>query len=486
MGKQENKYIAKYRSLPVQVKASFWFLVCMILQKGITVITTPIFTRLLGAANYGAFSAYNSWEGIISVFVTLRLTSGVYTQGLVKFERERDEFSTAMQGLSSFVMACYFVVYMLFSKEFNKLFELNTYEMISMFVILWTDAVFSFWLCEQRVDYKYKKLVIISLIVSVVKPLVGIYAVIHFKDQVTARIISLALVNFFFYTPFLIGKIKLKKPFFSKRIWKYAMLFNLPLIPHYLSQTVLNKADTLMIRYMISESKAGIYNLSYSLAMLLLIINSAMMQTMTPWMYRKMKDRQIKDIKGVAYLALTAIAALNLFLIVFAPEIIKIFAPPSFYEAIWVIPPIAMSGVFIFSYDLFASYEFYYEKTVFLMIASISGAALNLLLNYIFIPKFGFVAAGYTTLACYILYALGHYLFMNRICKEQFDGEKPYNFKVLLLIYGVFMGIGFGIMSTYEYFVIRMCIIGAMVLVLILMRKRIIAFVKEFMAMRKS
>ena len=483
---KNNKFVVKYQGLPPQVKASFWFLVCMVLQKGISVITTPIFTRLLGPTNYGEFGLYNSWESIITVFVTLKLTAGVYTQGLVKFEREREEFSVAMQGLSSFIIACYFVVYLLFMNYFNNLFSLNTYEMIAMFVIMWSDAVFSFWLCEQRVDYKYKYLVIVTLVVSVIKPVAGIFAVTHFEDQVTARVVSLAIVSAIFYTPFLFGKIKLKKPFFNKRIWKYALMFNLPLIPHYLSQTVLSKADTIMIGKMIGADKAGIYNLSYSLAMLLLIINSAMMQTMTPWMYKKMRDRRIQDIKGVAYISLMAIACLNLFLIVFAPEIIKIFAPPAFYEAIWVIPPIAMSGVFIFSYDLFASYEFYYEKTIFVMIASIVGAVLNVGLNFIFIPKFGYVAAGYTTLICYVFYAIGHYLFMNRICRYEFDGAKPYNFKMLLLIYAVFLGIGFGIMFTYEHFILRMCIVAALLAVLYFNRKKIMGFIKELAAMRKG
>ncbi len=483
---KKKKIIEKYNKLPIQVKASFWFLFCVILQKGISVLTTPIFTRLLGAANYGEYSLFNSWQGIIAVFVTFRLTYGVYTQGLVKFEDKREEFSVAMQGLSSFIIAIYFIIYLFFSEQFNSLFSLNTYQMLSMFVILWSDAIFSFWLCEQRVDYKYKRLVIITVIVSIIKPLFGIFAVTHFEDQVTARIISIAVVNLLFYTPFIIGKIRIKKPFYSKKIWKYAILFNLPLIPHYLSQTVLNKADVIMIGKIIGSKQAGIYNLSYSLAMLLLIINTAMMQTMTPWMYRKMKSRQIEDIKGIAYLSLIAIAFLNLFLIVFAPEIIKIFAPPEFMEAIWVIPPIAMSGVFIFSYDLFSSYEFYYEKTVFVMTASIVVAIINIVLNLIFINKFGYIAAGYTTLVCYIFYALGHYIFMNKICRIEFEGKKPYDFKILLLIYLTFLLVGFSIMFTYHYFMIRMLYILILISIVFIFRNKLISFAKQMMVLRKG
>ena len=66
-----NKYIILYHKLPVQVKASLWFLICSFLQKGISVISTPIFTRLLSTAEYGQYSVFSSWLGIINIFVSL-------------------------------------------------------------------------------------------------------------------------------------------------------------------------------------------------------------------------------------------------------------------------------------------------------------------------------------------------------------------------------------------------------------------------------
>ena len=65
-----NKLLVKYRSIPVQVKASLWFLICAFLQKGISFITTPIFTRLLSTSEYGQYNVFNSWMNIIIVIVT--------------------------------------------------------------------------------------------------------------------------------------------------------------------------------------------------------------------------------------------------------------------------------------------------------------------------------------------------------------------------------------------------------------------------------
>ena len=67
--------------------------------------------------------------------------------------------------------------------------------------------------------------------------------------------------------------------------------------------------------------------------------------------------------------------------IAFAPEVVRILAPNEYFEAIWVIPPLATSVFFIFLYTLFANIEFYYEENKFIMIASIIAAILNIILN---------------------------------------------------------------------------------------------------------
>ena len=89
--------IEKYKKLPKPAKASLWFLICSFLQKGISTITTPIFTRLLSTAEYGNYSVFNSWLGIVSIVVTLDLFAGVYTQGLVKFDDKRNQSLATIQ-----------------------------------------------------------------------------------------------------------------------------------------------------------------------------------------------------------------------------------------------------------------------------------------------------------------------------------------------------------------------------------------------------
>lgn len=480
------KALNRYKALPVQVRASLWFLICGFLQRGISVITTPIFTRILSTGEYGRFNVFNSWLGIISIFVSLNLYFGVYSQGLIKFDKERNVFSSSLQGLTLTSVTLWTVVYIIFHTFWNNLFGLTTVQMLAMLCLIWTSSAFSLWSAEQRIYFKYRQLVATTLLVSITNPILGIFLVTYSTDKVTARILGMVLVNIVGYTWCFFVQMRAGKKFYSAKFWKYALGYNLPLIPHYLSQVVLNNSDRIMINDMVGDGAAGIYSLAYSLAMIMTIFNTALMDTLNPWIYQKIKDKKISDIAPVAYLSLGIVAAVNLILIILAPEAVRIFAPASYYEAIYCIPPVAMGVLFMYSYDLFAKFAFYYEKTKLIMLASIGGAALNIVLNYFGIKAFGYIAAAYTTLICYIFYDIFHYILMTKICNRYLDGVKPYNLKWLMLMYGAFLVCGFVMLFTYNYPVVRYNIIAVMVVVMIWQRNRIKGAAQKILSLRNK
>ena len=487
-----SKIKTKYSSMPVQVRASLWFLISTFMQKAVSVISTPIFTRLLTTQQYGEYNVFQSWMGIITVIVTLNLFYGVFLQGLVKFEHEAKIYASSMQGLTLALCSFWTIVYFIFHDFFNQLFELNTVQMSFMLIMIWTSAVFQFWSAEQRVNNKYRLLVGLTILVMIAQPAIGI-VLVQLSDaayKATARIMGMVIVNIAAYTWCFFVQMKRGKKFFSKKYWLYALKFNLPLVPHYLSQTLLYGSDRIMISRYVSESAAGIYSLAYSVAVIMTMFNTAITQTMGPWMYRKIKERKPQDIAPIVYSAMLIIAAANLTLIMLAPEAISIFAPPEYSDAKWVIPPVALSVFFMFMYDMFASFQFYFEKSWFIMAASVFGAALNIGLNYLFLSprwfNFGYVAAGYTTLICYILYALCHYLCMRWVCKKHMDGAKVYDAKVLLGVSLCLVASGLMLSMTYEVPILRYSLVGIILLLLIIFHKKVINYAKKLMSLRKG
>ena len=353
-----------------------------------------------------------------------------------------------------------------------------------MFVHIWLSASFSFWATEQKVEYKYAKLVVLTLLMAILSPSLSAYLVLKCKDKVTARIAGGLIVQTLLYGWLFFYHLKNGKSFFSKVYWKYALCFNLPLIPHYLSTIILNSSDRIMIANMVDNRSAGIYSLSYSVSMVLTIFNSSLLSTIEPWLYQKLKSNDLRKLPKVAYFSLSLIAGINIALIAFAPEIIAFFAPEEYYDAVWIIPPVVMSVYFMFSYSYFAAFEFYFKKTGYIAVATMVGAVLNIVLNYIFIRFYGYYAAGYTTLICYIIYAVAHYVFMSRICKEFLNGNKVYNLKILLLITFVFMSLGFAFLATYVNMIARYSLIGIMVLIVLFKHKLIISSIKNFIKIK--
>lgn len=479
------KFYYKYKNLPVQARAAVIFLFCAFMQKGAKAITTPVLSRLLSTTEYGQYSVFYSWLEIVTVFVSLNLYSGVYTQGLIKFESRRKIFSSSLQGLSTSLVILWTVIYLCLRNFWNQLLSLTTIQMLAMLLMIWLNSAFMFWYEEQRVYYNYHVIFLITAVVSILSPVFSILCVINAKDKVTAWIFGMLIVDLIAYTGPYFAQMLRGKQFFSRDFWKYALVFNIPLIPHYLSQTILNSSDKIMIERMVSSSEAGIYSLAYTIAHVMTLFSTALNQTIGPWLYRKIRDQEIKDIAKIAYPSIILIAILNTGLIAFAPEIVAIFAPPSYQEAIWVIPPVAMSVLLQFSYIFFANFEFYFEKTNYIAMATIGGAILNIILNFIFIDRFGYLAAGYTTLFCFLLYVIFHYFSMTKICKRNFGEIKVYDSRILILIIVIFNLIGFILMLSYKNIWIRYMLIFLIFITLVLMRKYLIHVIRQLIMIRK-
>ena len=406
-------------------------------------------------------------------------------QGLVKFDKYGHQYSSAMQGLCLTMCIIWGGIYFLSHNLWNALFSLSTVQVSAMLLMIWTTSVFNFWAAEQRADYKYMKLVIVTIVIAILKPFVSVLFVLHTEDKVTARILGLAVVELFIYIWLFLAQMSRGKKFFSWKIWRYALLFNIPLIPHYLSGAVLNTADRIMIEKMVGVSEAGIYTLAYSVSLIMTVFNTSLLQTIEPWLYNKIKLHDVSNISNVAYPAFIAIASVNIILIACAPEIVAVFAPKEYYDAIWIIPPVAASSYFMFAYTFFATFEFYYEKTYLITLATTAGAVLKIFLNYIFIDMFGYYAAGYTTLLCFMVYATLHYSFMKMICRQYMGNIQIYNTKKLLLITSAFMACSLLFLYTYKSFIFRYSCIAILVVGLFMFRNKVFDVIRTFISIRQ-
>ncbi len=472
--------INKYTSLPVPVKAAAWFAICNFLQKGINMLTVPIFTRLLTTEQYGVYTIYQSWYNVLLIFATFNLSAGVFNNGMIKFENERDKFTSALNGLSITVTTVLFIIYLCGHNLFNRLLGLPTILVIAMFTEFLFSPAFALWSSRQRFDFRYRTLVVVTVLMSVLSPAIGVGAVLlSSAHKAEARVLSYVGVQVCIGIVLCAVNFYKGKSFYVKSFWKYALWFNIPLIPHYLSMSVLGQADRIMIGKMVGLSQAAIYGLVYSISQMMNLIIFAVNNSFIPYSYKAIKNKKFKDIGKTANVLLLMWACMLVVIICFGPEIIRIFASSDYYEARWIIPPVALSVYFTFLYTLFGNVEFYYEATKFIMIASVTGAIVNIILNYIFIPIFGYIAAGYTTLFCYILFSVSHYLFHIKVLNKMTDGVRVYDMKFIVLISAVLVIFALSVVFVYDAIVVRYSIIAAICIVMFIKRNYFIEKIKS-------
>lgn len=424
----------------VAAKASIWYTLCNIIQKGIAFLVVPIYTRLLTTVEYGSYSTFQSWKDIIIIFATLNLYCGVFTKAMVDLcPEERNKYTSSMQGLTIVVCSIFFVLYLSFFNYVNPFLNMDFLTVFFMFLYFAFSPSISFWSVRQRVEYKYIKMVIVTILIALLVPMISLI-LLHYSGLRERSVIwgylfvNIAIGIVFFIFNFIKGKV-----FFDKVYWINALKFNVPLIPHYLSLIILGQSDRIMIQKMVGEEAVAFYSLAHQIAMLMTIVISGIDGALVPWEYENFKNKNYKKVSNICLKIAVAIGVMIVAAALVSPEITWILGGDAYYEAIWVIPSISLSVFFTYIYGLFSTIEFYYGNTKFVMIASTLSALLNVVLNYIFIGVYGYIAAAYTTLLCYIFLASVHFLFSRIVEKRNGIVGGIYNAKILLVVSIMFL-----------------------------------------------
>ncbi len=474
-----NSLIQKIKAMPAGVKASVAYFLASIITSGISYLTTPIYTNMLPSDVIGQVSVYMTWVNVFGVLATFRLYYGVFNNGMLDFKDNRDGFSYALLRLSNIISLVFSVVILALYPFIRKYINMDIPLLLLMLIEFFTQPAYYFWSTRQRYEYKYKKNVLVSILVAIITPAIAVLAIYAFNDhKLYARlfggIVPLILLYIGFYA-YIVSKGRSRVDRKTERsYWKYAFFFNLPLIPHYLSTYLLGNSDKIMIQQITGNSDAGYYSIAHNVAAIVLIIWSAANSSLVPYTYEKCKEKDYKSISNVALSILTIFGVACVFIILLAPEVIAVMSTPEYRSAMYVVPPIVGGVFFQVHYYLYANVLYYYKKPKYVMYSSVLATILNIVLNYIFISKYGYIAAGYTTISCYLVQAAIDYFAMRHVVKEN-----VYNMKYVGVLSLALVLISIFSNMTYDYAVIRYIAIAVICVAAIVFHKRIINIFKS-------
>ena len=470
----------KWQKIPVTVKASGAYAICSILQRCISFFTMPIFTqKLLTTEQYGDVTLYATWSSIITIILTLNLAYGSFSTAMVKFEKDRDGYISSVQGIFLYLTGLFLLIYLPFRHLFNTVFEMPTVIVLIMFLDIITNSAWSLWAGKKRFEFKWKEVVAASLINSILSPVLAVIIVLNIEQRGYGRIIGFAAVTLVFGGYLFVANTVRGKKLFNKEYWTYALSFNIPLIAYYLSQTIFNMSDRIMIDLLIDKSAAAVYGVAYQLATVLTFVLNAINNSYVPWFYGRLKDGKYDENKSVTVAISLLMSLLLCGVIWYAPEIISLWAGKAYLDAVYVVLPVAMSILLLFYSQLFINVEFYFERKKELVWASIGSALVNIVLNWFLIPHFGIVAAGYTTLASYVLFAFCNYIAMKKILKEKGMKDDMYDYKFLILILVLFGVVSAGGALLYGILWVRIVITVIVLVVMVVKRNYFIDMYKQ-------
>lgn len=442
------------------LKSGMWYSVSSICVKAIAIVTTPFFTRIMTKGEYGLASNFNAWYSVFIIFCSLNLT---YSIGRAKldFPGKLEEYVGSMQLLSFLTTAAICLICIPFVNPIAEMLDMTPALVYILMVNLLLHPAVNFTQSKFRYSYKYKGNIFIAGFTTVMSVAISFALMPVFSDskeyaKILGTVIPVAMLSMAFWAL----NFKNRNVKFNLTYWKYGLGISLPLIFHSLSLYILSQSDRVMITKMCGEDFNGIYTVAYSYAMLINIILSAANEAWLPWFHDTFFDNDISLIrKKVKPLVLLG-CMLGIGCIAIAPEMMIIMGPSDYRLGVWAVPPITIGAVCQYIYQQYVHVELHMKQTKYISMGTMVAAGLNLILNLIYIPKYGFIAAGYTTMVCYFVLMVAHFAINRLILKIHL-----YDDWFMFASMGITVLVCAGFMALYNTIIVRYIVLVSICIV---------------------
>lgn len=412
------------------IRAGIWYTFSNFLSKGIGFLTTPFFTRVLTKTEFGDYNNFVSWQSIIIIIGTLELSSTI-TRAKYDYENDIDGYISSICITSIMICGIFYSIVVIFQDFFIELFSMNMLYINLLFIYVMLSSSINMLQTKHRIYLKYKCATFITIMSSLASVILSITFVFIMDDKLLGRILgqnlSLCVFNFVILIYLLY-----KGKEFNVCYVKYALSIAVPLVPHLLANNILGTSDRIMIRNFCGAEETALYSLAYSCSLIASLLWTSMNQAIVPWLYDNLNKKKYKSIKKISRLYLLLFVILIIFVLLVTPELVILLGGLEYKETIYILPPVIIACCFQFTYSMYVNVEFYEKKTFKISIGTMYAAIINLLLNLVFIPIFGYIAAAYTTLFCYILLLIFHFISVKSMGYIQLYDNK---FNLFILIF---------------------------------------------------
>lgn len=386
-----------------------------VVLQAITVVTLPLFTRMLTTEQYGRVAVYSTWNSILALFIGLRVDT-VVSIAKVRYGKDFEKFCANAYFIVLVTgIGALFLVY-IFLDKIAMLLQMS--PAIILFLILHSFGMVCTQVqsCIFLITKKSVKDIILSIFLSFTGCLLSVLFILNNQvDAGDGRILGMGLPYIVIGCIYCAKYIRRIGCWFDEEILWATVRISVPMIFHGLSNLILAQSDRMMISKIVGDGQTGIYSFCYTVATPLTAIWLALGRAWKPDYYDKLNEQDKGWIKEHSNNYLFLFTSLTCGYLLVAEEMLKFLGTKEYWTGIQVLPFITVSCYFQFLYSFSVNYEMFCNKTKMISIASVISATVNVVLNLLLIPIYEMLGAALATLLAYMVLFLIHDFAAHRI-----------------------------------------------------------------------
>jgi len=425
------------------IKDSAVYIVPAIITRGLSIFFFLLYTRVLNPVDFGSLDLLLIFAAIVNLTIALEVSQGVARF----FAAESD--SDKKVGYSSsafwFTFACYsiFSPLIFFLSPFVATFIMGQPGLQLVFqvgiIYIWVNGLFYLVQNQFRWELRSKNYAIVSLVMAFVTAAVSIWLAYFHNWGLLGLLIGMVTGCL---TATVLGLWWLRTSFrfrFDTVLLKEMLAFSAPLVFSGIAVWVNLYVDRMMINHLLSIEEVGLYGIGYRLASIAGLLMVGFQGALTPLVYAHYQNHDTpRQLERIFRLFLTFALLVFLALTLFAIDILALMTTPAFYGGavvvIFLVPAILLSNMYIFSPGIGIA-----KKTHLIVWINIFGGLLNVVLNYLLIPRMGIEGAGFSTILSYLVIFSAYTVIGQRFYRIPHNWLKIFAASALAVMLAIFV-----------------------------------------------
>lgn len=399
--------IAKLKN-SVLFKNTFIYTLLQLINSGIPFLLLPILTRYLTPEDYGMIATYNTFIGVLSIFVGLSMSGAV---GVSFFHLKQEELKKYIGNVFNILLittSLVLLMVMLFQPLLVEKLKLPAMWLYIAIFVAWMQMITAINLTLWRSQQKAKPFALYELSQTLFNIALSLLLVVvlHYGWEGRTTGTATAVILFGLLSIVFVYKRGYAVLNYSKEYTKDAIKFGIYLIPHQMALWMRSGVDILLITSIVGVSATGLYNVGFQFGMVVGIFAAAFNNAFSPYLYEKLKNTTPKIQKNLVkftYIYFVGIVIFAMLLSTFFIWLIPYFLDEKFQGASQYIYWISLAYAFQGMYLMVVNYIFYAKKNHLLSMVTISTSIFHVLLSYTLIQNYGAIGAAYASVISFFL-----------------------------------------------------------------------------------